>query len=119
MTTRRILIVDDNLNMASLLGDILEVFQCQSTLAHDGEEALLLLKEEPYDLVITDYKMPKLNGIDLLRILKENYPNLPVVVISGVNLGTTQVTFIDKKADGYLSKPFKVEDIEKLLKNLL
>ena len=114
-----ILIVDDNINMSSLLGDILEVFQCQSTQANDGEEALRLLKEEEYDLVITDMRMPKMSGLDLLRFVKDNHPKLPVVVISGFNLGPQQDALVSEIADGFLSKPFKVQDIEKLLKNLL
>ncbi|OGC74457.1 MAG: hypothetical protein A2145_05880 [candidate division Zixibacteria bacterium RBG_16_40_9] len=105
--------------MSSLLGDILEVFQCQSTQANDGEEALRLLKEEEYDLVITDMRMPKMSGLDLLRFVKDNHPKLPVVVISGFNLGPQQDALVSEIADGFLSKPFKVQDIEKLLKNLL
>ncbi len=119
MLTRKVLIVDDNINMSSLLGDILEVFQCQSTQANDGEEALRLLKEEEYDLVITDMRMPKMSGLDLLRFVKDNYPKLPVVVISGFNLGPPQDAMVADIADGFLNKPFKVEDIEKLLKKLL
>src|SRR3970040_3155132 len=87
MSTRKVLIVDDNINMSSLLGDILEVFQCQSTQANDGEEALRLLKEEEFDLVITDMRMPKMSGLDLLKVVKDNYPKLPVGGVSGFNLG--------------------------------
>jgi len=117
--TRKVLIVDDNINMSALLGDILEVFQCQSTQADDGEEALRLLKEDEYDLIITDMRMPKMSGLDLLRFVKDNYPKLPVVVVSGYNLGPQQDALVAEFADGFLSKPFKVKDIEKLLKKLL
>lgn len=122
METKKILIVDDNLNMASLLSDILEVLHCQTKQAYDGEQALRLLKEEQYDMVITDLRMPKMSGINLLKVVKDNYPKLPVVVITGFSLGTSgtsQHILVTEKADAFLRKPFEVEDIKKLLKKLL
>ena len=119
MPEKKILIVDDNLNMASLLSDILEVFQCQSSQASNGEEALRLLNEDKFDLVITDLRMPKMNGIDLLRVVKETFPSLPVVVITGFKLEAHQNAIVNQTADGFLNKPFKVQDIEQLLKKLL
>ncbi len=125
MVTKKILVVDDDSNMANLLSDILVVLHCQTKQAYDGEQALRLLKEEPYDMVITDLRMPKMSGINLLKVVKENYPQLPVVIITGFSLGTSgtsgtsQHILVTEKADAFLRKPFKVEDIEKLLKNLL
>lgn len=125
MATRKILIVDDNPHMAGLLSDILETLHCQSKQAYDGEQALHLLKEDQYDMVIADLKMPKMSGISLLKVVKENYPQLPVVIIAGASprtlgtSGTSQYIIVDEGADAFLRKPFTVEDIEKLLKNLL
>jgi len=128
MATKKILVVDDDLNMASLLSDILEVLHCQTKQAYDGEQALRLLKEEQYDMVITDVRMPKMSGINLLKVVKHNYPKLPVVLMTGFSLGTSgasgtsgtsQHILVTEQADAFLRKPFKVEDIEKLLKKLL
>ena len=119
MSEKKILIVDDNLNMASLLSDVLEVFSCQTIQASNGEEALRFLKEEKFDLVITDLRMPKMNGIDLLQATKESYPNLPVVVITGYKLEAPQEAIVYQAADGFLAKPFKVQDVEQMLKRLL
>lgn len=123
METKKILIVDDNVDMARLLSDIFEVLHCQTKRAHDGEEALRLLKEEQYDMVITDLRMPKMSGTSLLKAVKDNYPKLPVVIIAGPSQGTSggtsQHIIVTEGADGFLRKPFKVEDIEKLLKKLL
>ena len=117
--TGKILIVDDNDQMCSLLADILELFDYQTLQARNGEEALHRLKEDRFDLVITDLRMPKMSGTELLKLIKEDQPHLPVVVVSGFTPGNTQNVIIGEQADGFLNKPFTVEQIEKMLKDLL
>ena len=117
--TGKVLIVDDNDQMSSLLADILELFDYQAQQAKDGEEALRCLREDKYDLVITDLRMPKMSGTELLKLIKKVQPQLPVVVVSGFGPGNTQNLIISKQADGFLNKPFTVEQIEKILKDLI
>lgn len=116
---KKILIVDDNPHMCNLLVDILEIFDCRGIKAKDGEEALGLLRKENFELVITDLRMPNLGGMDLLKSIKEEDPSLPVVVITAYGKSDTQKDVMAAKADGYLAKPFKVNEIEDLLKKLL
>lgn len=117
---KKILIVDDNPHMCNLLADILEIFNYQGIKAKDGEEALSLLrKENDFELVITDLKMPNLGGMDLLKSIKEGNPSLPVVVITAFGKSNTRKDVMAARADGYLTKPFKVQEIENLLKALL
>ena len=117
--SKKILIVDDNPNMSVLLSDILEIFEYQGFHAQDGEEAMKKLKSEDYAMVFTDLRMPKMDGIDLLKAIKSEHPEMPVVVITGYSLGETQNLLLTQKADGLLNKPFKVNDIEGLLSKLL
>ena len=118
-SSKNILIVDDNPNMSVLLSDILEIFEYQGFHAQDGVEAMNKLKSEEYAMVFTDLRMPKMDGIDLLKAIKNEHPGLPVVVITGYSLGETQNLLLTQKADGLLNKPFKVNDIEGLLSKLL
>jgi DNA-binding NtrC family response regulator len=118
-TSKKILIVDDNPNMSVLLSDILEIFEYEGTQAEDGEEALNKLKEGNYAMVFTDLRMPKMYGIDLLKAIKNQHPQLPVVVITGYSLGETQNLLLTERADGFLNKPFKVNEIKDLLEKLL
>ena len=118
-TSKKILIVDDNPNMSVLLSDILEIFEFQGTQAEDGEEALEKLKSDEFALVFTDLRMPKMDGIDLLKAIKSQHPQVPVVVITGYSLGETQNMLLTQKADGFLNKPFKVNEIKDLLTDLL
>jgi DNA-binding NtrC family response regulator len=105
--------------MCNLLADILEIFNYQGIKAKDGEEALVFLKKDNYDMVITDLRMPNLGGMDLLKTIKDENPSLPVVIITAFGKSDTQQDVMAAKADGYLAKPFKVDEIENLLKKLL
>jgi two-component system response regulator PilR (NtrC family) len=117
--TNKILIVDDNPHMSSLLSDILDFFDYKAAGAQDGEKALEILEKESFDMVITDLRMPKMGGMDLLRTIKDKFPHLPVVVITGFGTDSSQSDAFDAHADGFLAKPFKVEEIKKLLKEHL
>ena len=118
-TPKKVLIVDDNPNMSVLLSDILEIFEYEGKLASDGKEALEKIKDDDYALVFTDLRMPKMDGFDLLKAIKKEHPDLPVVIITGYSVGETQNTIVTEKADGFLNKPFKVNEIKELLSKLL
>ena len=113
--SRKILIVDDNPNMSSLLSEMLEVFDYESIRANDGLEAIEKVEQNDVSLVITDMRMPKMSGLDLLQKIKEKRPEMPVVVISGYALDDEGNNLLASLADGFLNKPFKMSDIEKLL----
>ena len=115
----RILVVDDEPLLRSLLVDTLSAVGYESDAASDGVEALSLLREhEPYfyNLLITDIKMPNMDGITLLRRIRRAYPLLPVLFITGV---VSEETMAAAGPDGYLSKPFRIELLEKLIETTL
>lgn len=112
----KILIVDDNPNMSSLLSEMLEIFEYESVRAGDGYEALEKISQTDFDMVITDMRMPKMSGLDLLRKIKDKYPDMPVVMISGYAVDDDGNQLVNSMADGFLNKPFKMSDIEDMLK---
>ncbi len=116
---KKILIVDDNPNMSSLLVEMLEVFDYDALRANNGIEALETVENEDVSLIITDMRMPKMTGLELLQAVKEKNPKMPVVLISGYNVDEVDSDMVDAKADGFLNKPFMMADIEKLLNSLL
>ena len=114
---KKVLIVEDNPNMSSLLADILlQCFDLKSEKAKDGQEALDILKDEAFDLVITDLMMPKIDGKELLKTVKQNFPKLPVVLITGYEAEFNPEE--EPRPDGFLLKPFKVQQIDEVLRNL-
>jgi len=117
--SKKILIVDDNPNMSSLLSEMLEVFDYASTRAADGSEALGELEKGDFSMVITDMRMPNMSGMELVQKVKDRYPKLPVVLISGYSVGELESQTGHLKPDGFLGKPLMMSDIEKLLNTLL
>ncbi|TAN38963.1 MAG: sigma-54-dependent Fis family transcriptional regulator [Nitrospirae bacterium] len=106
MSKGRILVIDDE--------DIVRM-SCSRTLSPEGYEVKLvkngfdgfaLLEEEPFDLVLTDLKMPEIDGIEILRRIKEKWPAVEVIIITGYQTVDTAVKSIKLGAFDYLEKPF-------------
>jgi CheY-like chemotaxis protein len=116
---KRVLIVDDNPNMSSLLAEMLEIFDCTSDLAGDGHQALSKLESGDFSMIITDMRMPNMTGLELLRQVKQRYPKIPVVLISGYSGGQIEAQAEMAEADGFLGKPLMMSDIQKLVEDLL
>ena len=107
-----ILVVDDEEGMREFLKVLLEREGHQVTAASDGAEALRLAREEPVDLVISDLRMPKLDGVGLLSGLRELDPYLPVIVITAYASVESAVSAMKLGAYDYIIKPFKVDELK-------
>ena len=109
--TKKILVVDDEEVMREFL---LEVFSTQEPLgAHNGEEALELIRENPVSLVITDLKMPGMDGLTLLKKVKEMDQSIKVIVVTGYASLQTASECIQAGAADFLKKPFSIAQIRK------
>lgn len=118
MNKNQVLIVDDNPNMSALLSDMLDVFDFSSKQATGGIQALEMLASNAFSLVITDLRMPEMSGSQLLRSIKEKYPELPVVVISGYSLAEEEDSLLSDLADAFINKPFRMDDIGRVLERV-
>lgn len=110
--TPRILIVDDERSIRRTLRDILEMEKYEVDEAEDGLTCLVKVKQEKYDVVILDIKMPKMDGMDVMDRLAEVAPDLPVIMISGHGDIDTAVEAVKKGAFDFISKP---PDLNRLL----
>ncbi len=117
--TPQILVVDDDDRIRSLLMDTLSALGYHPLGAKDGEEALALLETEKPDLVIADVRMPRMNGLSLLKNIKSKNPLLPVLIITGYNFTYTKDQAMESGADGFLAKPFRIGKIEELMRKAL
>jgi DNA-binding NtrC family response regulator len=117
--TPEILVVDDDDRIRSLLLDTLSALGYNAQGAKDGEEALSFLEREKLDLVIADVRMPKMNGLSLLKAIKGKNPLMPVLIITGYNFTYTKDQALDSGADGFLAKPFRIGKIEELIRKAL
>ncbi len=110
-----VLIVDDEPKICQLLEQILVSRGCTVRVAHDGLEGLAQFKQQSADVVITDIKMPKLTGFELLRELKHLDPLLNIVVITAFPTIETAVEAMKFGACDFLTKPFDIAQIQAIL----
>lgn len=115
MTIERILVVDDELPLRNFLAETLKRKKFEVTTAENGKKALALLKENSFDMVITDLKLPDLTGIDLLRKVKENSPETMVIIITAYGSIENAVEAMRLGAFHYLIKPFSPDAIEAII----
>jgi len=107
----KILIVDDEVNLLQSLGDVLRSKGFMVDTARNGLEALDRLKERFFDLIIADLKMPRMGGMELLKVLRERYPQTAVVILTGYGTVKNAVDAIKRGAYDYLVKPFVPDEI--------
>jgi two-component system NtrC family response regulator len=106
-----VLVVDDEKNYPLILSAVLEEEGFETLTANSGKEALSILKSSDVDLVLTDMKMPSMDGIELLERIKEKDPDLPVIVMTAYGTVEKAVEAIQKGAYNYIQKPFDNESL--------
>jgi DNA-binding NtrC family response regulator len=116
---KKILVVDDDDQLRDMLLEVLSSLDYFPIGVKDGEEALNQLKIQDFDLVVSDIRMPKMDGLALLKSIKEKAPDLPVVMITGFPSICPVQKVMQEGADGYLAKPFRIEKIDQLMRDLL
>ena len=104
-----VLIVDDEKNYPPVLSAVLEEEGFETLTAYSGEEALSVLKNSDVDLVLTDMKMPSMDGIELLERIKQKDPGLPVIMMTAHGTVEKAVEAMQKGAYNYILKPFDNE----------
>lgn len=106
-----ILVVDDEEMLRGLLVKILTKEGYRVDTAIDGEDALEKLGQNPYSLLISDIKMPRLNGLELLKIVREKFPALGVIIMTAYGDSFSVKDALLLGADEYITKPFKSFEI--------
>ncbi len=115
----KILIVDDELSMREFLGILLNREGYQTDLAESAEAAIRLMESSSYDLILSDVNMPGLDGLALLKKVKDLSPDTAVLVITAFSTAEQAVEAMRCGAYDYIAKPFKVEEIKVLVGNAL
>jgi two-component system response regulator PilR (NtrC family) len=115
----KILVVDDEPSLRDVLSIMLKRTGYEVTSAADGEEAVELLQREIFDLVITDLRMPKVGGIEVLKAVKSASPETVVLVITAFASADSAVEAMKQGAYDYLTKPFQVDEVQLIIRNAL
>jgi DNA-binding NtrC family response regulator len=115
----RILIADDEDIVIRSCLRILEGDEFQVEAVQDGREALRKIEENPYDVMILDIMMPNMDGLEVLRRVKETHPNVDVIMITGLSQIDTAVQAMKLGAFDYISKPFEPDELKLVVQRAL
>ena len=107
----RCLVVDDEQMVLEAMGDLLTMAGHSAVLVRDGAEAIARFKAEPFDLVLTDLAMPRVNGWQLARAVKDHDPSVRVLLVTGLGVEHSTEELLAHGVDAVLSKPVRLEDI--------
>jgi len=114
------IVIDDDKNIQELLSEILELqgFSVKGA-GSNGQEAVNLFEEKVPDIVFMDVRMPKMNGIDALKKIRQMDPNAKVVMITADSSRNLEKTLLDAGAKVVIFKPFTIEPIHSVVNNVL
>lgn len=107
----RILVVDDEPSIRDLLAKTLALAEYEVDVAPDGRAALERMRQEGYDLLIADLKMPGIDGLSVIREAKRYKADLPVIIITGYSTESAAIEAVNLGVSGYLTKPFRVPQV--------
>jgi len=112
----KILLVDDEREFVQTLSERLLMRDMGSAVTYDGESALELVKEDEPDVMILDLKMPGIDGIEVLRKIKETQPAIEVIILTGHGSEEDRETCMDLGAFAYLHKPVDINELSDTIK---
>ena len=107
----KILVVDDEVKLADALGELFKQQKFLVDVVYDGEDGLFYAKNGDYDVLVLDVMMPKLDGYEVVRRLRQAKKNVPVLLLTAKDDVASKVKGLDCGADDYLSKPFASEEL--------
>lgn len=113
-----ILIVDDDPFLRETLEKLLEVVGISSHSASNGDDALKMLEKNSYSMILTDMKMPGLDGMELIKVVSEEL-DISVIAMTGYSEGYTYVDVINAGANDFIKKPFGIEELEAKVRRII
>ncbi len=112
----KILVIDDEENIGRTIELIFEKEDFDVTLAFNGETAISLLKENYFDVIISDIRLPDISGMEILKISKNLYPEVPVIMITAYASTSVAVEAMKLGAEDYIIKPFDIDELRIIVK---
>ena len=115
----KLLLVEDSIQLNKALTTVLKRNSYIVDSAFDGEEALLYIDQYKYDIIILDIMLPKINGLDVLKRVRTNRIDTPIIMLTAKSTTEDKIHGLDLGADDYLPKPFVVEELLARIRALL
>lgn len=119
--SRRILVVDDDAELLKYIQRHLEETGYKTETANNGSDAMKIINKGEIDLVVSDVKMPVMDGLTFLRLMRSNVNthHIPFIILSSKNEIADRIEGWEHGADGYLGKPFNIEELDTMIENLI
>ncbi len=115
----RVLVVDDEVNIAELLSMALRYEGWETRIAHTGSKAVSLTKEVQPDAVVLDIMLPDFDGLEVLRRIRSHRPDVPVLFLTAKDAVEDRVAGLTAGGDDYVTKPFSLEEVVARLRGLM
>lgn len=112
MSDGAVLLVEDSKDVRNVVAEIVSLFGYDVTKTHDGIEAWCEISRNAFDLVITDMGLPKMGGEELLRKMRAENIDTPVIIIAGVDIKKCKKRFAGISSYSFIGKPFKIKELE-------
>jgi two-component system, NtrC family, response regulator PilR len=112
----RVLVVDDEKYIREIIAELLSRQENTVVTAGDGQDALGRLQQAEFDVMLSDVRMPRMDGFELLRAVKRMYPRLAVVMMTGFSQDYNIKEAIMLGAEGYLPKPFRHDEVQLVIR---
>lgn len=115
----RLLVIEDERKIARVITESLKREKYAVDAAYDGEEGFNLADSQPYDLLIVDRMLPGLEGVEIVKKLRENGKNMPILFLTALSTTEDKTLGLDVGADDYLTKPFAIDELLARVRALL
>jgi CheY-like chemotaxis protein len=116
MEKKKILIADDEKALRILLVEALKPYDYHIDVVENGAEAISHIQRKSYDLIITDYMMPKMDGLELTRRIRSQYPSTPILIVTGDG---PVYDLLKSGATACIPKPFNILELQNTVKDML
>ena len=116
MKKKRILLVDDDPAIQDVMKSALISMDVETDTVSDGKAATEWIEKTAYDLVITDYLMPKMDGLELIRWIKSTHPRIPVILVTGAMPDDAAIKGV---VAAFITKPFNISEFRRIVKRTL
>ena len=115
----KVLYAEDELQLSAAVTEILKMEGFEVTSVYDGKQALDMMKDDYFDVVVLDIMMPVMDGIEVLRTMRENGDNTSVLMLTAKSTVDDRITGLSEGADDYLAKPFAMKELVARLHSLI
>jgi CheY-like chemotaxis protein len=115
----KILIVDDSQELTDVIHEYMESCGYIVDTTTQSLDALRLIAANGYDVIVSDIHMPGMDGLELMGLIKNKHPDLPVVLITGYSISEARKIAMEKGADAFVAKPFHMKEIFDVVTDIL